>query len=75
VSSGGLHRGEAEQVTYGFQVSDTFTGCVPGLRAQQTSLFEDEARPDEDPTDECQNYANDLYRISKRRAARCEEEW
>lgn len=36
-------REKSESGTYGFQVSDTLTGCMPGLRAQQTFLFEDEA--------------------------------
>ena len=53
-------RGKTEWVTYGFQVGDPLTRCVPGLRAQQTPLLEDEAGPDEDAANYCENDANDL---------------
>ena len=46
--------------TYGFQVGDTFTRRMPGLRAQQTFLFEDKAGPNEDAANHREDDANDL---------------
>jgi hypothetical protein len=53
-------RVKSERVTYGFQVGDSLTRCVPGLRAQQTLLFEYEAGSDEDTANYGENDANDL---------------
>jgi len=53
-------------MTYGFQVADTFTRRLPGLRAQQTLLFEDKARPNEDTADHREDDANDLYSETSR---------
>jgi hypothetical protein len=47
-------------VTNGFQVGDPLTRCVPGLRAQQTLLFEDEAGSDEDTAEYREDDAHDL---------------
>jgi hypothetical protein len=46
--------------TYRFQVRNSLTRCVPGLRAKQTFLFEDKAGSDEDAADYGENDANDL---------------
>jgi hypothetical protein len=46
--------------TYRFQVPNSLTRCVPGLRAQQTFLFEDEAASNEDTADYGEDDANDL---------------
>jgi hypothetical protein len=45
--------------TYRFEVSNSLT-CVPGLRAQQTFLFEDEAGPNENTADYGEDDANNL---------------
>lgn len=42
------------------QVSNTLACCVPGLRAQQTLLLENETRADQDTADYGENDANDL---------------
>ena len=46
--------------TYRFQVPNPLTRCVPGLRAQQTFLFEDKAGSNEDTTEYREDDANDL---------------
>jgi len=46
--------------TYRFQVRNSLTCCVPGLRAQQTFLFEDKAASNEDTADYGEDDANDL---------------
>lgn len=46
--------------TYRFQVPNSLTRCVPGLRAQQTFLFEDKAGSNEDTADYGEDDANDL---------------
>jgi hypothetical protein len=60
----GQFRWGKEWVTYGFQVGDPLTRCVPGLRAQQTFLLEDEAGSDEDTTKYCEDDANDLGSVT-----------
>ncbi len=47
-------------MAYRFQVSDTLACCVPGLRAQQTLLLENEARADEDAAKYGEDDTNDL---------------
>jgi hypothetical protein len=46
--------------TYRLQVPNSLTRCVPGLRAQQTFLFEDKAASNEDAADYGEDDANDL---------------
>jgi hypothetical protein len=64
-----FERSDAEQEkgeeTYRFQVSDTLTRCVPGLRAQQTFLFEDKAASNEDTANYREDDANDLGGVTK----------
>jgi len=47
-------------VAYRFEIGYTFTGCLPGLRAQQTLFLEDEAGADEDTTGYGEDDADDL---------------
>jgi hypothetical protein len=51
---------EEQEVAHRFQVSDTLACCVPGLRAQQTLLLENEARADEDTAEYGEDDANNL---------------
>jgi hypothetical protein len=46
--------------THRFEIRDTFTRGSTGLRAQQTLLLEDERRPDEETTEDSQDYADDF---------------
>ena len=46
--------------TYRFQVCNSLTRFLPGLRAQQTFLFEDKAASNEDTADYGEDDANDL---------------
>lgn len=48
------------RVTYGFQVGNSLTRCLPGLRAQQTPLFEYEAGSDENAANYREDDADDL---------------
>jgi hypothetical protein len=43
-----------------FEVSDTFACCMPGLRAQQALLLEDETRANQQTTRYCKYYSDDL---------------
>ncbi len=61
----GTERGNTEWVTYGFQVGDSLTRRMPGLRAQQTFLFEDKAGSDEDTADYREDDANDLGSVTR----------
>jgi hypothetical protein len=57
-------REKTERVTYGFQVGDPLTRCMPGLRAQQTLLLEDEAGSDEDTARYREDDASDLDSVT-----------
>ena len=52
-------------MTYGFQVGDSLTRRMPGLRAQQTLLFENKAGSDEDTADYREDDANDLGSVTR----------
>jgi hypothetical protein len=49
-----------ELETYRFQVPNSLTRCMPGLRAQQPFLFEDKAGSNEDTAEYGEDDTNDL---------------
>jgi hypothetical protein len=51
---------EKKLETHRFQVRNSLTRCVPGLRAQQTFLFENKTGSNEDTADYGKDDANDL---------------